>query len=118
MGRKAWLFCGSELAGQRAGIVKNLLQSAKLNGHDPHAYLRDVLERLPSHPTSRITSTGKDLGIRASSAGSRMRAKPTKMSRASSLLKAKRHSGSSTYFFTLEESRLSRSKPWGRRRAC
>ena len=54
MGRKAWLFCGSELAGQRAAIVVSLLQSAKLNGHDPHAYLRDVRERLPSHPASRI----------------------------------------------------------------
>ena len=54
MGRKAWLFCGSELAGQRAAIVMSLVQSAKLNGHDPWAYLRDVLKRLPSHPNSRI----------------------------------------------------------------
>ena len=54
MGRRAWLFCGSELAGQRAAIVMSLVQSAKLNGHDPWAYLRDVLERLPSHPNSRI----------------------------------------------------------------
>jgi transposase len=54
MGRKAWLFCGSELAGQRAAIVMSLVQSAKLNGHDPWDYLRDVLERLPGHPNSRI----------------------------------------------------------------
>jgi transposase len=54
MGRKAWLFCGSELAGQRAAVVMSLVQSAKLNGHDPWAYLRDVLQRLPSHPNSRI----------------------------------------------------------------
>ena len=54
MGRKAWLFCGSELAGQRAAIVMSLVQSAKLHGHDPWAYLRDVLERLPGHPNSRI----------------------------------------------------------------
>jgi len=54
MGRKAWLFCGSELAGQRAAIVMSLVQSAKLNGHEPWAYLRDVLGRLPSHPNSRI----------------------------------------------------------------
>ncbi len=54
MGRRAWLFCGSELAGQRAAIVMSLVQSTKLNGHDPWAYLRDVLERLPSHPNSRI----------------------------------------------------------------
>ena len=54
MGRRAWLFCGSELAGQRAAIVMSLVQSAKLNGHDPWAYLSDVLERLPSHPNNRI----------------------------------------------------------------
>ena len=39
MGRKAWLFCGSELPGQRAAIVMSLVQSAKLNGHEPWAYL-------------------------------------------------------------------------------
>ena len=54
MGRRAWLFTGSELAGQRAAVVMSLVHSAKLNGHHPHAYLRDVLERLPSHPASRI----------------------------------------------------------------
>ena len=47
MGRKAWLFCGSELAGQRAAVVMSLVMSAKLNGHDPWAYLKDVLTRLP-----------------------------------------------------------------------
>jgi transposase len=54
MGRRAWLFCGSELAGQRAAIVMSLVQSAKLNGHDPWAYLSDVLTRLPTHLNSRI----------------------------------------------------------------
>ena len=54
MGRRAWLFCGSELAGQRAAIVMSLVQSAKLNGHDPWAYLRDVLARIHSHPSHRI----------------------------------------------------------------
>jgi transposase len=54
MGRRAWLFTGSELAGQRAAVVMSLVQSAKLNGHDPHAYLRHVLERLPTLPASRI----------------------------------------------------------------
>ena len=49
MGRKAWLFAGSELAGQRAAVVMSLVQSAKLNGHDPWAYLKDVLTRLPTH---------------------------------------------------------------------
>jgi len=54
MGRKAWLFCGSELAGQRAAMVMSLVQSAKLNGHDPWAYLKDVLERLLAHPNNCI----------------------------------------------------------------
>ena len=54
VGRKGWLFAGSELAGQRAAMVMSLVQSAKLNGHDPWAYLRDVLERLPTHLNSRI----------------------------------------------------------------
>jgi len=54
MGRKAWLFAGSELAGQRAAQVMSLVHSAKLHGHDPHAYLRDVLQRLPMHLNSRI----------------------------------------------------------------
>ncbi len=54
MGRKAWLFAGSELAGQRAAVIMSLVQSAKLNGHDPWQYLRDVLARLPTHLNSRI----------------------------------------------------------------
>ena len=53
-GRKAWLFAGSELAGQRAAVVMSLVQSAKLNGLDPWAYLKDVLIRLPMHLNSRI----------------------------------------------------------------
>lgn len=54
MGRKAWLFCGSELAGQRAAVVMSLVQSGKLSGHDPWAYLKDILTRLPTHLNSRI----------------------------------------------------------------
>jgi len=53
-GRRAWLFAGSELAGQRAAVVMSLVQSAKLQGHDPWAYLKDVLTRLPTHLNSRI----------------------------------------------------------------
>ena len=48
------MFAGSELAGQRAAVVISLVQSAKLNGHDPWAYLKDVLTRLPSQPNSLI----------------------------------------------------------------
>lgn len=54
MGRKAWLFAGSEMAGQRAAMVMSLVQSAKLNGHEPFEYLKNVLERLPTHLNSQI----------------------------------------------------------------
>ena len=54
LGAKNWLFIGSELAGQRAAVVMSLVQSAKLNGLDPWAYLRDVLARIHSHPNHRI----------------------------------------------------------------
>ena len=47
-GRKNWLFVGTLLAGQRAAAIMSLIQTAKLNGHDPYAYLRDVLTRLPT----------------------------------------------------------------------
>jgi transposase len=50
---EAYTFAGSLRAGQRAAAIMSLLHSARLNGHDPHAYLRDVLERLPLHPASR-----------------------------------------------------------------
>jgi hypothetical protein len=54
LGAKNWLFIGSELAGQRAAMVMSLVQSAKMNGVEPWAYLRDVLARIHSHPNSRI----------------------------------------------------------------
>jgi transposase len=54
LGRKAWLFAGSELAGKRAAMVMSLVQSARLHGHDPWVYLKDVLERLLAHPNNRI----------------------------------------------------------------
>ena len=54
LGRKNWLFIGSQLAGERAAAVMSLLQSAKLHGHDPWAYLKDVLTRLPTQLNSRI----------------------------------------------------------------
>ena len=53
-GGKNWLFAGSQRAGQRAAAIMSLIQSAKLNGHDPHAYLKDVLTRLPTQRASRI----------------------------------------------------------------
>jgi hypothetical protein len=43
-----------QLAGKRAAAVMSLLHSARINGHEPYAYFKDVLERLPTHPASRI----------------------------------------------------------------
>jgi len=54
IGRSNWLFAGSLRAGQRAAAIMSLIQSAKLNGHEPHAYLSDVLERLSTQPASRV----------------------------------------------------------------
>ena len=54
LGRKNWLFTGSDLAGQRAAAIMSLIATAKNNSHDPHAYLCDVLSRLPTHPDRRI----------------------------------------------------------------
>ena len=54
LGRRNWLFIGSQLAGERAAVVMSLLQSAKLNGHEPWAYLKDVLTRLPRMTNRQI----------------------------------------------------------------
>lgn len=48
LGRRNWLFVGSRDAGERAANIMSLIESAKLNGHDPWAYLKDVFERLPT----------------------------------------------------------------------
>jgi transposase len=48
VGRKNWLFVGSQQAAERAAVMLSLIESAKLNGHDPWAYLKDVFERLPT----------------------------------------------------------------------
>ena len=54
IGRKNWLFAGSLRAGQRAAAVMSLIQSARLNGLDPYTYLKDVLQRLPTHKNHLI----------------------------------------------------------------
>jgi transposase len=54
LGKKNWLFAGSERAGQRAAVIQTLLGTAKLNGLDPSAWLKDTLEKLPTWPNSRI----------------------------------------------------------------
>jgi len=54
LGRKNWLFIGSQQAGERAATLMSLIESAKLNGHDAWAYLKDVLTKLPTWPNSRL----------------------------------------------------------------
>ena len=54
LGRSNWLLAGSLRGGQRAAAAMSLIRSARLNGHDPYAYLKDVLKRLPTQPNSRI----------------------------------------------------------------
>ena len=55
LGRSNWLFAGSLRSGKRAAAIMSLIQSARMNGHDPYAYLKDVLMRLPTQRASEIT---------------------------------------------------------------
>ena len=54
LGRKAWLFCGSNRGGERAAVMYSLIATAKMNDVDPQAWLADVLARLPAYPHHRI----------------------------------------------------------------
>jgi len=54
LGRKAWLFCGSDRGGQRAAVLYTLIQTARLNAVDPQAWLADVLARIADHQASRL----------------------------------------------------------------
>jgi transposase len=54
LGRKSWLFCGSDRGGQRAAVMYSLIGTAKLGNVDPQAWLADVLARIAEHPVSRL----------------------------------------------------------------
>ena len=54
VGCKNWTFAGSDDGGHRAAAIYTLIETAKLNGIDPQAWLADVLARLPDHPARRI----------------------------------------------------------------
>ena len=54
LGRKAWLFAGSDRGGQRAALLYSLIVTAKLNDVDPQAWLADVLARIAEHPVGRL----------------------------------------------------------------
>jgi transposase len=54
LGRKSWLFCGSDRGGRRAAAMYSLIVTAKMNGVDPQAWLTDVLSRIAAHPAHRL----------------------------------------------------------------
>jgi transposase len=54
LGRKSWLFAGSDRGGQRAAAMYSLIVTAKMNDIDPQAWLADVLARIAGHPARRI----------------------------------------------------------------
>jgi len=54
LGRRAWLFAGSDRGGERAAAMYTLIATAKLNGVDSQAWLADVLRRIADHPAARL----------------------------------------------------------------
>jgi transposase len=54
LGRKSWMFCGSDRGGRRAAAMYSLIVTAKMNGIDPQAWLADVLARIAKHPAHRL----------------------------------------------------------------
>jgi transposase len=54
IGRKNWLFAGSDLGGERAAVMYTLIETARMNDLDPEAYLRTVIDRIADHPMKRI----------------------------------------------------------------
>ena len=56
LGRKSWLFAGSDRGGERAAVMFTLIQTAKLNDIDPQAWLADVLARIADHKVSDLAA--------------------------------------------------------------
>jgi transposase len=54
LGRKSWLFCGSDRGGERAAVMYSLIVTAKMNDIDPQAWLADVLARIAEHPVQKL----------------------------------------------------------------
>src|SRR6202795_336941 len=54
LGRKSWLFCGSDRGGQRAAVMYSLIVTAKMNDVDPQAWLADVLAHIAEHPIQKL----------------------------------------------------------------
>jgi len=54
LGRKSWLFCGSDRGGERAAVMYSLIVTAKMSDIDPQAWLADVLARIAEHPVQKL----------------------------------------------------------------
>ena len=54
MGRKAWMFCWTEVGAEYVGIAKSLITTCRLHGVDTYTYLVDVLQRVGQHPANRV----------------------------------------------------------------
>lgn len=54
LGRRNWTFLGSDTRGERAAVIYTLIQTCKLNGINPEAYLADLIGRVSDHPANRI----------------------------------------------------------------
>jgi hypothetical protein len=54
VGRKNWLFAGSDTGGERAATMYTIIETAKLNGLEPESYLRDIIARIADHPMKRL----------------------------------------------------------------
>ena len=56
VGRRNWTFAGSDRGGERAAAIYTLIETAKLNGVDPQAWLADVLARIADHPAKQVAA--------------------------------------------------------------
>ncbi|ANY85066.1 hypothetical protein BB934_43470 (plasmid) [Microvirga ossetica] len=54
LGRKNYLFSGSDAGGDRAAVIYTIVETCKMNGINPQAYLADVIERIADHPANRV----------------------------------------------------------------
>jgi len=66
LGRKAWLFAGSDRGGDRAAAIYSLIVTAKLNDIDPRAWLADVLRQIADHPAHDYTNCCRGTGAKQS----------------------------------------------------
>jgi hypothetical protein len=63
IGRKNWMFAGSDAGGERAAILYSLIASAERHGVEPFSYLKDIFARLPTHPADRVHELAPHLWV-------------------------------------------------------